>query len=347
MTLTLDELRRLVAQSEDAHVELKEQPSDQVLREFSTDIASVANGKGGAFIFGVTNAKELVGYELTGGERERISQEAAKCRPPVQIEFDEAVAENGKRFLVVYVPVATTLPHSDFRDKTPVRVGNITAYLDASGVVGWLNERGLLRREPAESRQSYAEMKREPISDDEALAIAAGLNSGSRDARLEALRDLAHLSHRRVVLDRKELAAPTGGILLRGPLEHVKLILEGLRSVVLWGTTEEKRPVVEWFVRITELARGLDNPEIARMAFDVLQCAHRGEAADVLAEWVTEADDKTWSALAASHQLGNVRFYGLDRPMRAAMHRILEGTPPDTVKLRVSEVLEALRRAYG
>ena len=61
-------------QSEDARVELKEMASDQVLRDFPTDIAAVSNGKGGAIVFGVTDAKEFVGLDPRGDERERISQ---------------------------------------------------------------------------------------------------------------------------------------------------------------------------------------------------------------------------------------------------------------------------------
>ena len=104
MALSFEDLRRLVEQSEDARVELKETPSDQVLRDFSTDIAAIANGKGGAIIFGITDAKGYVGCMLVGTERDRISQEAVRCRPPVQIDFDETASDDGKRFLVVRVP---------------------------------------------------------------------------------------------------------------------------------------------------------------------------------------------------------------------------------------------------
>ena len=345
MALSFEDLRRLVEQSEDARVELKETPSDQVLREFSTDIAAIANGKGGAIIFGVTDAKAYVGCMLVGTERDRISQEAARCRPPVQIDFDESASDDGKRFLVVRVPAATTLPHSDFRDKTPVRVGSITAYLDASGVVGWLNERGLLRRE--EARQSYLEAKREPVSDEEALVLAKALRSETREVRIEALRDVAWLCNRRVVLDRPELAAPLGRILVTGAPEELKFSLDALRSVVLWGSKEEKLAVDGWFDRISELARDVDDPVVAKVAFDVLECARREEAAEILYDWVTKADDEAYRQLQPTNGLANVRFYNLDRPMRAAMHRVMEGKPAETIRARASAVLEALRQAYG
>jgi hypothetical protein len=339
----MDDLRRLVERSEDPGVELKESISEPVLREFSTDIAALANGKGGAIIFGITDAKEFVGCQTTGDDRERISQEAAKCHPPVQIGF-EAVVDGGKRFLAVTVPAATTLPHSDFRGRTPVRVGSITAYLDSSGVVGRLNERGLLSRE-AQNRQSYQESRREPISDEEASAIAAGLNSQTAEVRTEALRDVAYLCHRRVVLDREEISEPVGRILRTGTSMEAAFILEGLRSVVLWGTDDEKRPVDEWFEHVAGLARDFNKGEIAKMAFDVLLCARRGEATSILADWVTKADDDTYRQLNPSHGLTNVKFYGLDRPMRSAMHRILEQSPGGSVKKRASEILEALRRS--
>lgn len=329
-------------QSEDARVELKEMATDQVLRDFPTDIAAVSNGKGGAIVFGVTNAREFVGLDPRVDERERISQEAAKCRPPVQIDFDMVLSEDKKRFLVVHVPAAATLPHSDHRDRVPMRVGNVTAYLDPSGVMKWLSERGLLSRE---AQQVYPESKREPISDVDASAIADGLDSGIALRRIEALRDMAHLCHRHVVLDRGDIALSIGRILREGTTQEARLILEGLRSVVLWGPEEERNPVLQWFDRVAEIARDVREPELARMAWDVLQCARQLVAADIVAEWVmTDAD--TYAALAPGNMLQSVRFYGLDHPIRAAMHRLLGGDADDEFKTRASQILEALRIAY-
>jgi len=338
--LTVDELRRLVEQSEDSQVELKAAASESVLRDLSTDLAALANARGGAIIFGVTDAKEFAGLDPRTDERERISQEAAKCRPQAQIEFSQVLSVEGKRFLVVRVAPAGTLPLSDFRDKFPVRVGNVTAYLDGSGFISWMNERGLLKKE---GQQAYPEFKREAISDLEASAIATGLN-GNSAVRIEALRDFAHLSHRRVLLDRKDIAKPIGGILKDGTRDETKLVVEALRSVVLWGSEEEKRSVEDWFPRIAELARDVRNPDLARMAWDVLMCARRPEAAEILAEWVT-ASPEAYSTLVPSNLLQNVRFYGLDHPIRAAMHRILGGATDEEISRRASGILEALRRS--
>lgn len=175
----------------------------------------------------------------------------------------DVFSPDGKRFLVVLVPEAGTLPHSDHHDKFPVRVGNVTAHLDAYGVVKWLSERGLLRRE---GQQSYPEFKREPISDLEASTITAGLNSGVAAVQIEALRDFTHLSHRHIVLDREDIASPVSRILRGGTTEEVKLIVDALRSVVLWGPDQETRPVADWFDRIAELARDVRESELARMA---------------------------------------------------------------------------------
>jgi len=281
-----------------------------------------------------------VGLDPAGDERERISQEAAKCRPQAQIDFDHVFSDDGRRFLVVRVAAAGTMPLSDFRDKFPVRVGNVTAHLDGSGFISWINERGLFKKE---GQQSYPEFKREAISDVEASAIAAGLD-GAASVRIEALRDFAHLSHRRVLLDRTDIARPIERILLRGTRDETKLILEALRSVVLWGPVAEKQPVENWFPRIGQIARDFQAPELARMAWDVLMCARRPEAAEIMAEWVP-VDPETYKGLAPFNLLQNVRFYGLDHPIRAAMHRILAKEPDAETSRRVSEILEALRRS--
>jgi len=81
------------------------------------------------------------------------------------------------------------------------------------------------------------------------------------------------------------------------------------------------------------------------MAWDVLQCARQLVAADIVAEWVmTDAD--TYAALVPFNMVQSVRFYGLDHPIRAAMHQLLGGGADDEVKARASQILEALRKAY-
>lgn len=105
-------------------MELKRMASEEVLRELPTDIAAVANARGGAIILGVTDDKELVGCD-PGGEVPTAGADRLR----------DVFSPDGKRFLVVLVPEAGTLPHSDHHDKFPIRVGNVTAHLDASGVV--------------------------------------------------------------------------------------------------------------------------------------------------------------------------------------------------------------------
>src|SRR5712691_2701527 len=140
MSLTLNDLQTLIERGENQNVEFKSEPTDDVIRGLSTDIDAFANAEGGRIVFGVEDKKEPSGCVLHGTEKKRISQEASKCRPPVSIELED-VPFGSKTFLVISVP-RTGVVHSDDRDRFPLRIGEITSFMDGVLIAYRLSEKG-------------------------------------------------------------------------------------------------------------------------------------------------------------------------------------------------------------
>ncbi|TET91362.1 MAG: ATP-binding protein [Methanomassiliicoccales archaeon] len=136
---TLKELRELANSGERMTVEFKETLSEAVIRGLSTDFASFANTSGGIIVIGIDDSHNLVGYRPEKSERNRISQEAGNCRPPVLIDFQKLTFQK-KHFLVVNVPVSSSF-HCDKRFRYPVRVGNTTQFLDPAGIITLVRNR--------------------------------------------------------------------------------------------------------------------------------------------------------------------------------------------------------------
>jgi hypothetical protein len=343
--MTFDDLHLLISQRENSSVEFKAEVSEDVLRGLSTDIAALANSRGGMIIFGVTDDQDPRGCDLQGDEREKISQRASNCRPAVKIDFEE-ILFGPRHFLIVNVPRSTVV-HSDIERRFPVRIGNITDYLDALGLVALLQERGLLRGDETEQLRAKARQEREPIPDSEVSVFIRVLNSEDRDARLEALKDLDSLVYRYVLLENESVANILERI-LRSEREHeIQRVLAVLRSVANSGTPGEKETVLPWMGKIAEIAMASHSAAVSREAFDVLQIARREAVVDVLVHWITKADDAHFERLQPANMLGNVKFYGLDGPIRDAMYTLLERQSDKNVRKRAMNLLEAVRRAYS
>ncbi len=184
---SVNELRQLIEQGEDTQVEFKVEVSEDVLRDLPTRLAAIANSQGGRIIFGVANNKEPKGLTLKGDERDRISQSASNCAPPIPVELEE-VRFGNRSFIVVRVPRSKVV-HSDPQRKFPVRIGTITGYLDTFGLVSLLQERSIIRSENLQGLQlaPATQRKREPISDTDVNMIVKAF--GQRRSRDSSGRD--------------------------------------------------------------------------------------------------------------------------------------------------------------
>ncbi|MEE9506232.1 MAG: ATP-binding protein [Thermoplasmata archaeon] len=342
--MTLDDLQKLVRESESSRVELKREVSGDVIKGLSTDIAAIANYEGGHIVFGFTDKeKDPVGCVIQEKDLDSISQQAGNCSPSVTIDFEQ-IPLGSKDFLVVRVPKSSTL-HSDAKDRFPMRTGNITTYLDIAGIEMHMKLRGLLRGETGEMLRAQPEEKRNPIPDSEASTIIAGLGSENPIIRLEALRDLNVLDFRYVLFEREDITNLVRQILDTGSEEEINLILDMIRVISFRGTASEKEAISGWIERIFEIGQSSMSVQVVRRAYDALETAGHQLAADLLIHWVTETDDDRYAALQPQNIVGNIRYHGLDRTVRRALFELLQTEPEATVIGRITEILEAVRRS--
>ncbi len=342
---TLDTLHKMIAQDENTRVEFKREASDSVLQSMSTSLAAMSNAQGGTIIFGVTDKKDPAGCVLKGNERDRISQEASNCQPIVRVEFEEVPFGN-RTFLLVKVP-RSKLVHNDIQRKFPVRVGNITGYLDAYGLISLLQERGLVYREGQQPQELgvVAQQERAKIPAEELTTLSRSLESSDRIVRREALRDLTANPFKYIVLEDQSVAKLIERFLDTGDQEEQALALDLLRYVANWGNAKEKRVAGSWMTRIAKIGVTA-TPEIARRAFDVLQSAGRREAVDILVHWVRNSDDDIYAKLQPANMVTNISHYGLRTPLRQALYDLLEKGPDERTRKRALEVLNMVRQAY-
>lgn len=345
MTMSIDELNRLIAAWENATTEFKRDVSEDVLRDTPKDLAALANSEGGRIIYGVSDEKDPVGLVLTGKERERISQQARNCRPAVRIDFEE-VPFGQKRFLVVRVPRSTVI-HSDADRRFPIRIGDTTDYLDALGLLALMRERNLLGADVARDFGIRGGEERGRVTADVASTLANALESGEPLARAEALRDLGWLAVRHAILEDELLSDALKAVVTSRETAEVRLGLEAIYNAANSGTDMEREVVTSWVDDLLEVGRTARDGETARRVCDILQRIRSPSTVDLMVYWVRDADDETFKSLGFPTILQSVGFAGLNDQMRVAMYGILSTEPSEVVKGRATVVLDAVRRAYG
>lgn len=340
---TMDELHRIITQGENARVEFKAELSDDVVRGLSTDIAAMANTQGGVIVFGVTDEKDPKGLALKGEERDRISQTASNCTPPISVDFEEIPF--GKRaFLLVEIPRSSVI-HNDMQRKFPTRIGNMTGYLDALGLVSILQEKRLFQYEVQQPTQvATVERKREPLSSSETATIVRGLTALDQAVRLEALRDLLTSPFYSIILEDKVIIAAIDKILkIRNP-EETGIILQVLRAALSYGTKTEQENVRTWTAQIFDIGKTMIRPEIATTAFQILAYLEQPEALELMLFWISELEDPDFTSIHAENMLMDPRLKSIRPNLREEMYQILLSSTNEKAKKRASLILQSLRQ---
>jgi hypothetical protein len=341
---TFDELHQIITQGENVRVEFKVEASEEVIRGLSTDLAAMANTQGGVIIFGVTNAKDPRGLLLKGDERERISQSASNCTPPITVDFEE-VRFGARAFLLVQIPRSIII-HNDPNRKFPTRIGNTTGYFDSLGLVALLQEKRLLQYEvPQPTNQvTTVERKREQLSQSETQIIVRGLNAQESSVRLEAIRDLITSPFYVMILEDKSIIAAIDKILKARNPEEIGPILQVIRVVQAYGTETERENARAWNRLIFDIGKTIVRPEIASTAFQILADLPGPEALQLMLFWVNETDDPTFTSIHPDNMLMNPGLKGLRPHLREEMYQILLSNANEKAKKRASLILQSLRQ---
>jgi hypothetical protein len=340
---TFDELHQIITQGENARVEFKAEASEEVIRGLSTDLAAMANTQGGTIIFGVTDTKDPKGLSLKGDERDRISQGASNCTPPISVDFEE-VRFGTRAFLLVQIPRSSII-HNDPHRRFPTRIGNTTGYFDALGLVALLQEKRLLQYEVQQSPPvATVERKREPLSEPETKIMVRGLNAQDTSVRLEAIRDLINTPFYSIILEDKSIIAAIDKILKARNPEEIGPILQVLRVALSYGTKTEQENVRGWGSQIFDIGKTMMRPEIAITAFQILAYLQRPEALELMLLWVSETDDSTFASIHPENMLMDPGLKAMRPSLREEMYQILLSSANEKIKKRASVILQSLRQ---
>jgi hypothetical protein len=333
----------MITQGENARVEFKAEVSEDVIRGLSTDLAAMANTQGGVIIFGITDTKDPKGLSLKGDERDRISQSASNCTPPISVDFEE-VHFATKVFLLVLIPRSTII-HNDHQRRFPTRIGNTTGYFDALGLVALLQEKRLLQHEAQQPAEVATVMrKREPLSESETALTVRGLNAQDSSVRLEAIRDLITSPFYTIILEDKSIVASIDKILKARNPEEMGPILQVIRVVQAYGTKTEREKARAWSGLIYDIGKTMVTPEIASTAFQILADLPDPEALQLMLFWVNEIDDSTFTSIHPENMLMNPGLKSLRPHLREEMYQVLLSNPNDRIKKRASLILQSLRQ---
>lgn len=352
MPMTLDQLKELVDRSEDHTIDLKAEVSEEVTRGLSTDIAALANYHGGFIVFGVTDTKDPKGCRLEARDRDKVSQQAANCNPPITIDLEQ-VSFGERQFLVVKVPESRAV-HSDYKHRFPIRIGNTTNYLDTSGLMFLFRDRGLIPGEGDDYPYGFPyiplepepeEWERSSIPESEAELVISALESEYPTVRLEIIEDLMRLAHRHALFENPAIASRIRAILESGEKEEAMRVANLISNVASFGTKLEVNAISEWIETMYGICESSSPRELVYRVFEILQTISGERAIDLLVNWITELEDEKYDRLQPHERLHNAKYVGIDEAIRLKMYALLMEGQEENITKRITDVLEAVRRS--
>jgi ATP-dependent DNA helicase RecG len=99
--MNFEQLRATVAQSESERLELKRSTGQR--SDAANTICAMLNGSGGVVLFGVTDAGEIVGQEVSAKTLEDVVHEIRRIEPPSFPDVTTTALDNGRAVVVVEV----------------------------------------------------------------------------------------------------------------------------------------------------------------------------------------------------------------------------------------------------
>jgi ATP-dependent DNA helicase RecG len=101
--VNLDVLGAMVAQGESEQLELKRSTGQR--SDAAKTICAMLNGGGGFVLFGVTDAGEIVGQDVSARTLEDVVLEIRRIEPPVSPDISTTMLDNGRAVIAVQIPV--------------------------------------------------------------------------------------------------------------------------------------------------------------------------------------------------------------------------------------------------
>lgn len=348
MPLTDDAIREIIKRGEDIFTEFKEILSQQVIEGLSTDLCGFANSEGGRIVIGVDDKGEIVGCNLDDRVGNRISQEASKCTPQVQMNIENYLID-GKNLLLINIPRSNHI-HRDKLHRFPIRIGRIVSYLDTTGFIKLAIERfGLVYGKPiGEVNLSLANerQKRSSATEDEIKFYLENLTSSQNEVRAEASKDLASLFFQKSFLFDTRIFELIGK-LLDDKDDSVRYnTLEVLRASFHSETNElTERITNKYLDKVAELALKDANIQVRKSAIVVLGLMNKEKSVEVIFMIIGETDNSTYNQLNIPNDVAYIKSFIGGELFRKKAYQMLMSNFSENVNNRIKEILGRIR--YG
>ena len=330
------ELRQLVSKVEGLEIEAKETPSEDVLNQFSKSCASFANTQGGSIVIGVNRNGRIVGANINQQIMDKISSEAANCRPPVKVQLN-LYQEEGKTVLEVFVPKSEYL-HTDKSFRFPFRTGSVTSFMELGTILAYAKERNLVGGEftyPQGTRE-----RRKPDTN-ELKPFVDGLSNKDSRVRLNSLTNLSSLVFHTMIETQKKLIPKLPKVLKDTDADVRKLALRLYELLNYQASLSHKKEYNKKILPLAiEIAKNDANKEVKKQALstsvgtgDKRVIGTMVQMIDCLSEdeYKTMFTDDVWSVLANS---------GLGTKFRRELFKEFVNNTNEDARRRIEEITQ-------
>lgn len=330
------ELKQLIAKVEGLEIETKETPSEEMLNQFSKSCASFANTQGGSIIIGVNRNGKIVGANIDQHIMDRISGEAANCKPPVRIQLN-LFEEEQKTVLQVLVPKSEYL-HTDKQSRFPLRTGSVTSFMELGTILAYSKERNLLGKESTYSPETRERRKPEK---NEMNPFIEGLSNKDPRIKVNALANLSASAFRTSIENDKRLLL---GLLqlLRDPDANVRKSALRLYEILNYhaSSSNKTRYNKKILPAAIEVASHDDNIEVRSQALNALVVTRDKRVTKIIVqmigllsetEYKTAFTDNVWNTLATS---------GLGPKLRTELFKEFITNTNEQTRQRIEEIMQ-------
>ena len=295
-------LKQLISKVEGLEIETKETPSEEVLNQFSKSCASFANTQGGSIVIGVNQNGEIVGANIDQQIMDRISNEAASCRPPVKVQLN-LYREEGKTVLQVLVPKSEYL-HTDKSFRFPLRTGGVTSFMELGTVLAYAKERNLIG---GESIRPIEKIERRKPDMDELKPFMEGLSHEDSRVRFYALANLFLLvfsteieTERRLLLKLVKLLRDPDANVRKSALRFYELLSYYVSPS---HKTTYNRKILPLAI---EVAKHDDDKEVRKEALRILPATGDKKVIKIMVQLVASLPEDDYRTASAQNVWGSV-----------------------------------------
>jgi hypothetical protein len=328
------ELKQLISKVEGLEIETKETPSEDVLNQFSKSCASFANTQGGSIVIGVNRNGKILGANINQQIMDRISIEAANCRPPVKVQLN-LYQEEGKTVLQVFVPKSEYL-HTDKSSRFPLRTGSVTSFMELGMILAYAKERNLVGGEstrPQETRE-----RRKPDTN-ELKPFVDGLSHKDSRVRLNALTNLSSLVFYTVIETQKKLLLKLAKV-LQDPEADVRKSALRLYELLNYQASLSHKYNKKILPLAIEVANHDSNIEVRKQALSALAGTGDERVIRTIVQMIGCLSEEEYKAVFTDNVWSTLQNRGLGPKFRRELFKEFVSNTNEDVRRRIEEITQ-------